>query len=112
MGLSIRARQAAWNLHRQREEQRAAEEAEVEAARAEFHRAYLNRQRTAAALGITVHGLKRMMAAGRGPVPVKMGETPQSRTFWAREEIDHYLRDPAAYEAANRGASLLTMPQG
>jgi len=102
MGMSIRAAQALRKMQLERKERRASAGRRLEAARAEFHRNYLNRQRTAAALGISTHGLKRMMAAGRGPAPVKMGEARQSRTFWERAEIDRYLRNPAAYEAAKR----------
>ena len=37
-----------------------------------------SRERAAAFLGISVHGLKRLMAAGNGPVCVKNGETRQA----------------------------------
>ncbi len=99
MGLSQRA--TAWL--RRDQARRAAESAAKHAAAAEaaaaFRRDYLNRDDAAAALSMSVHKFKREQLAGRGPVPSKMGDTAQSRVFWARVEISAYLADPAGYNA-------------
>lgn len=103
MGLSIRARRWLDEQRRQREADRAAAEAEAEAARQQFHRDWLERDRVADALRVSVHKLKRMMAAGLGPTPAKSGDTKQSRTYWHRDEVAAYLADPTAYEAHKPG---------
>ena len=102
MGQSIRARAAMRERHQAERAERERLEAEAAQAAAEFHRDYLDRHRTAAALSVSVHKLKRMMHAGLGPQPLKMGETQQSRTFWEASEIARYLENPAAYEAEKR----------
>jgi hypothetical protein len=74
-----------------------------EAARGEldrFRSEYLDRDRAAAALGLRPRTLKLWQATGRGPQPLKAGSCRQSRVYWRRVEIEAYLADPAAYEAA------------
>ena len=90
---------------REKHERRAAQLAAAEAEREAFHRDYLDRDRAAAALGISVNTLRRWITSKRGPTPCKAGDTMQSRTFWAAAEIAEYLRDPAAYERAKRAES-------
>lgn len=103
MGLSIRARRWLKQQQAEKRERRAAEEADREAAARRFHAEFLDRERTAARLGISVHTLKRWGTAGTGPTPIKMGGTKQARTFWPLEEIEKFLANPAAYEAAKLG---------
>jgi hypothetical protein len=70
-----------------------------------FREEYLDRDRAAAALNVRPRTLKAWQADGRGPLPVKAGSCRQSRVYWRRVEIEAYLRDPAAYEAAKQEAS-------
>lgn len=100
MGNSLRARAV---LKRWREEREAARRENLAAelaAEREFHAEFLDRDRAAAALGISVHTLKRWTMAGRGPTPTKFGDARQSRVRWRAEEITTYLADPAGYERA------------
>ena len=98
MGYSLRTAAYIREQNRLKAERRAAEMAEAQRVRETFHRDFLDRNRAAAALGLSIHGFKRAQLAGKGPSPTKMGTTPQSRTFWHRDEIARYLANPAAYE--------------
>lgn len=101
MGLSIRAQAIVNQRVRERAAAKLAEAAQLEAEQQAFHRDHLDRHRTADALGVSVHRLKRMQLAGLGPVTVKpRGDTKQARTYWHRDEIAKYLANPAGYEAA------------
>lgn len=99
MGLSIRAQRYAAMVAAKRLEERLQAD---DAAREEldrFRREYLDRDRAAAALGLKPRTLKAWQAAGRGPLPLKVGSCRQSRVYWPRVEIEAYLADPATYEA-------------
>ena len=72
------------------------------AAREKVYLENLDRVRAAEALGLSVYTLRRWICLGRGPKPFKRGGFRQSRVFFRREEIDAFLRDPAAYEVAKR----------
>lgn len=104
MGLSLRAQA----FIRQQVERRLAErlaaaqaaEAAAEAYRAEF----LDRERAAEFLNISVHRLKRLMAAGTGPACVKRGDTKQATVRWPIAELRAWKADPAAYIAARAQA--------
>lgn len=102
MGESIMVRRYRAKLaaERLRERLQADEAAAEELAR--FRADWLDRERAAAALGITVRTLKQWGLEGRGPMPVKAGEHRQSRCLWARADIDAFLRDPQGFEAAKR----------
>jgi hypothetical protein len=97
MGYSLRERAVVNQWAREKHERRMAAEAELAEAAAAFHRDYLDRERASAACGVSIHTWKRWQMAGKGPVPLKTGDTKQSRTFWAATDIAEYLRDPAAY---------------
>jgi hypothetical protein len=97
MGRSIRERAILQQRAKEKHERRMAVEAELAEAAAAFHRDYLDRERAAAACGVSVHTWKRWQMAGKGPTPLKVGDTKQSRTFWAATDITEYLRDPAGY---------------
>lgn len=98
MPVSLRA-QAYLRREAERKRQHRAEQLQaVELERKNFHRDYLDRTRAAAALGVSVHALKRWQLSGRGPTPTKMGAARQARTFWHRQEIARYLADPVKYE--------------
>lgn len=103
MGYSLR--QAAFMKQRaaQRHAERLAREAEHAKAVAEFRAAYWDRHKVAGALGISLHTLKRWQMAGKGPQPLKMGDSPKSRTLWEAADVLRYLRSPAEYERAKRG---------
>jgi hypothetical protein len=99
MGYSLRVQQVLKQRAAERHQRRAAEQAEADAQRADFHATYLDRTRASAALGLSLSGFKRQQMAGRGPRPTKMGSTQQARTFWHIDDVQAYLRDPQAYEA-------------
>lgn len=111
MGLSIRARRWLDAQMAAKAAARAAAVAEQEQQAAEFARTHLDRERAAAACGVSVHSFKRLQMAGRGPRPTKMGSTRQARTYWQLAEIDAYLADPAAYDRA-RAAAAAGAPTG
>ncbi len=94
-----------------RDERIAAAAANAAAAEAEAAAAaevWLDRTRVAARLGNTPRRLKTWLAAGRGPVPVKIGDTPQSPVRWHADEVAAWIADPAGYEQAKR----ITPPHG
>lgn len=108
MGYSLRVQALLKQRRIEKNERRAAELAAAETARAAFHRDYLDRERAAAACGVSLHTWKRWMMAGRGPVPLKTGESKQSRTFWHRADVEEFLANPAEYNrrrAVSAGAS-------
>jgi hypothetical protein len=81
-------------LRAQREEERARRLAERQAAKQSaqaaveaFHAEWLDRQRAAAFLGLSVHQLKRLAASGRGPAGVKRGTAKQAPIRWHVDEL-------------------------
>lgn len=105
MGLSIRAQRYAAMLAAKRLEERLQADDAAKAELDRFRQEWLDRDRAAAALNVRPRTLKAWQAAGRGPLPVKAGSCRQSRCYWRRVEIEAYLRDPVAYEAAKKEAS-------
>lgn len=99
MGLSIRARRWAAEQARKRLEERQAAEQAAQAAAEAYHAEFLDRQRAADFLGLSVHQFKRLMLAGKGPSCVKNGETRQATVRWRLGELQAYRDDPAAYVA-------------
>ena len=65
----------------------------------------VDRPTAAKLLGVRVSTLRRWWSAGRGPAGVKLSAARSGRVYWRRVEIEAYLRDPAAYEAAKQEAS-------
>ncbi len=55
----------------------------------------------AAMLGLTPAGLKGLRMQGRGPQPIKLGDSRQARVLYRLDEIDEWLANPKAYEARN-----------
>jgi len=100
MGLSLRARAYLAKLAEEKAARRAAEQAAAEKSAADFHRDFLDRERAAAACGVSVHKFKRWQLAGQGPRPCKMGGNKQSRVFWQRAEVAAFVANPTAYNAA------------
>ena len=49
-------------------------------------------------LGLTPAGLKGLRMEGRGPRPIKLGDSRQARVLYALDAIDSWLADPAGYE--------------
>jgi hypothetical protein len=85
---------------RQKAQARLAAERERQAAAESYHAEFLDRQRAADFLGLSVHQFKRLMASGRGPSCVKSGTTKQATVRWAIGELRAFRDDPAAYAAA------------
>lgn len=100
MGLGIRAQRVVDERRRQRLQARLAAEQAAQAAAEAYHAEYLDRQRAADFLGLSVWQLKRLMAAGKAPSCVKHGETRQATVRWPIAELTAYRADPAAYLAA------------
>ncbi len=98
---SIRARQLARQRSRQRLLDRLDRDAREAAAAVAFHRDFLDRQRAAAHLGVSLATLRRLMAAGTSPAFVKTrGDHKQSPVLFPRVECDAWLADRAGYLAA------------
>ena len=106
MGLSIRARRWAAEQAQQRLEARLAAEREHQAVAEAYRAEFLDRQRAADFLGLSVHKFKRLMLAGKGPSCVKNGETRQATVRWPLAELQAYRDDPAAYVAAREKRDL------
>jgi hypothetical protein len=94
-------------LRAQREQERARRLAErqaveqaAQAAAEAYHAEFLDRQRAADFLGLSVHQFKRLVASGRGPSCVKNGTTKQATVRWVIGELRAFKDDPAAYVAA------------
>lgn len=102
MGYSLREREVMKRRAQEKHERRERQQTEHAKALAQFQESYWDRHRTAGALGISIHRLKRLQAEGRGPTALKMGPTPQSRTYWEAADVREYLRDPRGYEARKR----------
>ena len=96
--LSIRARQVADERARARLAERLEREAAARAALEEYTRDFLERDRAAAHIGVSVHQLKRMMAANVGPAYLKFGTSRQAVVRFPRVELDEFLADPTAYQ--------------
>lgn len=87
---------------RLKNEERQRREAEADAQRAEFKRKFWDREKTAAALGISVNALRRWITARKGPLPVKIGG---QRTFWRAADVRAYRDNPAAFESRKNAAA-------
>ena len=86
-------------MARKREARAAADQADqAEAARHEAE--FLDRQRAADFLGLSIHQFKRLHATGKGPACVKAGDSPQSPVRWTLTDLRAFKDDPAAYVAA------------
>ena len=105
MAYSIRAQRVVAERARQRRAAQAAAEQAAHAAADAYHAAYLDRERAADVLGISVHKFKRLVLAGKGPVCVKNGTAKQATVRWPLEELTAYKSDPAAYVAARRSSA-------
>lgn len=101
MTLSIRAREVARQLALARQAERQARLRQAEEAAAAYNAEFLTRQAVAAMTGFSESTLRRLHAEGRGPRPLKLGETRQARLRYPRSEVIAWLADRAAYEAAN-----------
>ena len=104
MGLAQRAQRIVDERARQRYAERDAAERQRQADAAECHRTHLDRERAAAFLEISVHRLKRLMAAGTGPACVKRGDTKQATVRWRLDELERWKADPRGYIAARNAA--------
>jgi hypothetical protein len=100
MGLGIRAREWLREDRRRRLAERLAAEQAAQAAAEAYHAEFLDRQRAADFLGLSVHKLKRLMASGKGPTCVKNGDTKQAVVRWPIGELRAYKADPVGYVAA------------
>ena len=103
MGMSQRAAAYVRKMSAERYAQRAAADAQRQAEADAYHAAFLDRERAAAFLGISVHRLKRLMAAGTGPACQKNGDTKQATVRWPISELQAYRDDPAVYVTARSG---------
>lgn len=99
MGLSIRAKRFADEQARLKREARAAAEQAAQAAAEAYHAEFLDRQRAADFLGISVHKLRRLITAGTGPAYVKNGDTTQAPVRWPIAELRAWKADPEGYVA-------------
>lgn len=106
MGLGIRAQRYVNEQTRIKREARAAAERAAQAASEAYHAEFLDRQRAADFLGISVHRLRRLITAGTGPAYVKNGTSKQATIRWPISELRAWKADPAAYlaERARRAA--------
>lgn len=104
MGLSLRAQAVVREQVRRRLAERLAAAQAAHAAAEAYHAEFYDRQRAADFLGISVHRLKRLMAAGTGPACVKRGDTKQAVVRWPIGELRAWKADPAAYVAAKAQA--------
>jgi len=100
MGLSLRAQAYLREQVKRRLAERLAAEQAAQAAAEAYHAEFLDRERAAEFLGVSVHRLKRLMAAGTGPACVKRGDTKQATVRWPVGELRAWKADPAAYVAA------------
>jgi hypothetical protein len=100
MGYSLRERAFRKELARLEHENRLQAERAAQAAAEAYHAEFYDRQRAADFLGISVHKLKRLMAAGKGPSCLKLGDAKQATVRWPIGELRVYRADPAAYVAA------------
>ena len=103
MGISIMAREWLQEDRRRRDAERLAAEQAAQAAAEAYHAEFLDRQRAADFLGLSVHKLKRLVAEGRAPACVKNGEAKQATVRWPIAELRAYKADPVAYVAARAG---------
>lgn len=99
MGLSIRAKRIVDEQNRLKREARAAAEQAAQAAAEAYHAEFLDRERAAEFLGISVHKLRRLITAGTGPAFIKHGDTKQATVRWPIAELRAWKADPAAYLA-------------
>jgi hypothetical protein len=100
MGMSLRAKEWLRQDKLRRDAERQAREQAAHAAAQAYHAEFLDRHRAAEFLGISVHQLKRLVAAGNAPACVKRGTAKQATVRWPIAELRAYRDDPAAYVAA------------
>lgn len=105
MAYSERARRVVAERARIRNEQRDAAERQRQAEADAYHATHLCRERAAEFLQISVHRLKRLMAAGTGPACIKRGDTKQATVRWPLAELEAWKADPRGYNA-RRDATL------
>jgi hypothetical protein len=105
MGLAQRAQRIVDERARQRYAERAAAERQRQAEAAAYHATHLDRERAAAFLEISVHRLKRLMAAGTAPACQKSGPHKQSPVVWRLDELERWKADPRGYIAARNAAA-------
>ncbi len=106
MTVSIRTQRWIAEQARKRHEERQAAEQAAKAAAEAYHAEFLDRQRAADFLGLSVHQFKRLVASGRGPSCVKNGETRQATVRWRLGELQAFKDDPAAYVAAKAAQAI------
>ena len=99
MGLALRAKALADKRSRERQAERLEREAAELAAVEEYARNFRTREQAAEHIGVSIHKLRRMMAAGVGPAFIKYGTDRQAVVRFPRVELDEYLADPAGYAA-------------
>ena len=73
-------------MSRKREARAAADLADLAEAE-KFEAEFLDRQRAADFLGMSVHQFKRLAASGKGPSCVKAGDAQQSPVRWPIAEL-------------------------
>lgn len=94
---SIRVRRFLHERNLQRQAARLARQAADRELVAEYERDYLDRERAAVHLGISIHKLRRAITAGTSPAYIKHGAAAQATVRFPRSELDEYLANPAAY---------------
>ena len=73
-------------MARKREARAAADQADLAEAE-KFEAEFLDRQRAADFLGMSVHSFKRLHATGKGPACTKAGDAQQSPVRWPIAEL-------------------------
>jgi predicted DNA-binding transcriptional regulator AlpA len=102
MGYAARVREVARELALAKQAERQARLREAEKAAAAYNAEFLTRQAVSAMTGFSPATLRRLNAEGRGPRPIKLGETRQARLRYPRSEVVSWMTDRQAYESANR----------
>jgi hypothetical protein len=104
VGLSLRAAEIVRQNARRRLAERLERERRESAEAAAFHRDFLDRDRAAAHIGVSLATLRRMMTAGTSPAYVKtLGDHKQSPVLFPRDELDAWLADRDGYSALRPG---------
>lgn len=100
MGYAQRAAAVARELAAARQAERQARLREAEREAAAFDAEYLTREAAGRMTGLSPGTLRKLNAAGRGPLPLKLGDHPQSRVRYERAEVLAWIANRQAYEAA------------
>ena len=112
MGMSLRAAAIVRDNARRRLAEQLEQERRQAAEAAAFHRDFLDRQRAAEHLGVSVHQLRRMMTAGTSPAYWKtLGDHRQSPVLFPLAELNAWLADRAGY-LAGRAARMAALAEG